>query len=618
MDPRLLRAYNEELTYLRETSREFGQEHEVAAGYLGLKTPNDPDPYVERLLEGVAFLSARVSLKLSDQFPEFTQHLLQAIQPNYLSPTPSMCVVALQPEEGDEALAKGVGVPRLTKLTAPVQGHDTPVTFRTGQRVELLPLKIAEAQYLPTRASVATYAAAAGVRAEAGLRIRFQSTAGPLSSIAPEHLPVWMAGSETTPGELYRQLVGDAVAVVALSDAKTPVRTTGLPKPAAWGFGEDCALLPSEGRAFRGYRILSEYFACPERFLFADLQDLGRAFAHSTEWCDMVILFERSAPALIDAVSAESLRLFCTPAVNLFEMSLGRTTVSPYEHEHLVMADRTRPVDYEVFRLLEVTAFGRTSGARPAAPLYASGSLLYDWQDAIFYVTRLKPRRLSTREQRLKRRTDYVGTETFVSLASPGAAERLDDIFELGLRALVTNRELPELLRFSGSGSDFQISDAAGVKGVEVVRAPTRPRPPLGLGDSAWRVISHLTPNYASLIDAPDGSPDLLKDHLALYGRPEDPVMRRQIDGIQAVTSRSVTRRVSDVDRLAFGRGRQARIRLDDSSYENGRMYLFTAVVDRFLAEFASINSFVETVFESPDQGEVARWPARTGRRPTI
>lgn len=617
MDPRLLRAYNDELSYLRESAREFGQEHEVVAGYLGLKTPNDPDPYVERLMEGVAFLAARVNLKISDQFPEFTQHLLQAIQPNYLAPTPSMCVVALQPEEGDEALAKGVKVERLTAMTGAVQGHDTPVTFRTGQAVELLPLKVAEAQYLPTRASVASYAAAADVRAEAGLRIRFQSTAGPLSNISPASLPVWLAGSEAVPGELYRQLLGDAVAVIAVSDAKTPVRTKGLPRPQPHGFGEDCALLPAEGRAFRGYRILAEYFACPERFLFADFQDLGRAFAHSTEWCDVVILFKRSSPVLIDAVEASTFRLFCTPAVNLFEMSLGRTTISPYEHEHLVMADRTKPVDYEVFRVLQVTAFGRTSGARPAAPLYASGSLLYDWQDAIFYVTRLKLRRLSTREQRLKRRTDYVGTETFLSLASPGSADRLDDVFELGLRALVTNRELPELLRFSGRGSDLQVSGAP-VKGVEVVRAPTRPRPPLGLGDAAWRVISHLTPNYASLVQAPDGAPDLLKDHLALYGRPDDPVMRRQIDGIQRVAAKPVTRRVSDVDRLAFGRGLQARIRLDDASYENGRMYLFTAVVDRFLAEFASINSFVETIFESPDQGEVARWPARTGRRPTI
>jgi type VI secretion system protein ImpG len=131
-------------------------------------------------------------------------------------------------------------------------------------------------------------------------------------------------------------------------------------------------------------------------------------------------------------------------------------------------------------------------------------------------------------------------------------------------------------------------------------------------------VISHLTPNYASLISEPEGSADLLKDHLALYGRPDDPVMRRQIDGILSVRSNAVTRRISGAHRLAFGRGLQARVQLDDASYENGRMVLFAAVLDRFLAEFASVNSFVETVIESQDQGEVVAWPSRTGRRPTI
>src|ERR1700742_788728 len=99
MDPRLLRAYNDELIYLRETAREFGAEYETVAGRLGLDTPADVDPYVERLLEGVAFLNARVQLKLRDQYPEFTQHLLQAIQPNYLAPTPSMCIVGFEPQE---------------------------------------------------------------------------------------------------------------------------------------------------------------------------------------------------------------------------------------------------------------------------------------------------------------------------------------------------------------------------------------------------------------------------------------------------------------------------------------------------------------------------------------
>ena len=614
MDPRLLRAYNEELAYLRESAREFGAEHDVVAGYLGLKTPNDPDPYVERLLEGVAFLAARVKLKLNDEFPEFTQHLLHAIQPNYLSPTPSMCVVALEPTLTDEALAKGVRTPRLTELTAKVPDHDSPCVFRTGHAVDLYPLTIEQAEYLPSRAAVANYAAAANVRAEAGLRIRFRSTAGPLSAISPPSLPLYIKGSEAIPGELYRQMVGETLAVVARPDGTGP--WLRLPKPEPYGFGDECALLPHEGRSFRGYRLLAEYFACPERFLFAEMNELGRAFSASNEFCEVVLLFGRSSPALIESVSPANLGLFCTPAINLFEMQLGRVSVSPHDHEHLVIPDRTRPLDYEIFRLLNVTAHGR-SGARPAAPLYAFGALLYDWQDAVFYVTRLRPRRLSTREQRIRRRTDYIGTETFISLVAPGSPERIENVSELGLRALVTNRELPELLRFSGRDSDFTISSPS-VEKATVVRAPTRPRPPLGLNDAAWRVISHLTPNYASLVDEAEGDPGLLRDHLALYGRSDDPIMRRQIDGVLTVASEPVTRRVSAVDRLAFGRGQRVRIRLDDASFENGRMFLFAAVVDRFLAEFASVNAFVETVFDSPDQGEFVKWPPRTGHRPTI
>jgi type VI secretion system VasI/ImpG family protein len=616
MDPRLLRAYNEELAYLRESAREFGEEHDVVAGYLGLKTPNDPDPYVERLLEGVAFLGARVKLKLDDQFPEFTQHLLQAIQPHYLAPTPSMCVVAFEPQEGEASLAKGVSVPRLTSLTAQTPDHETPCVFRTGQAVQLLPIKLEEVEYLPSRAAIAPYAAAADVRADAGLRLRLRATGGvSLADVNAKELPLYIAGSEHIPGELYRQIVGDCVAAVA-RPAGAADGWTRLGKPHAYGFDDDCALLPSDGRSFRGYRLLSEYFACPERFLFASLQDIDRAFAGADEAVDIVLLFDRASPALTGAVTPANLRLFCSPAINLFEKQLGRVTVSPYEHEHLVLPDRTKPLDFEVFRLLEVTAHG-AGGAKPAAPLYAFGALLYDWQDAIFHVTRLRARRLSTKEQRLRRRTDYTGTETWIGLSAPGDPDRLADVRELAIRALVTNRELPELLRFRGKTSDFAV-DGLPVTAVTAVRAPTRPRPPLGLADAAWRVIGHLTPNYATLVSSDDGDPGLLRDHLALYGRIDDPAMRRQIDGVLAVRSETVTRRISGADRMAFARGRRVAIRLDDASFDNGRMFLFSAVISHFLAEFASVNSFVETRFESPNQGDFATWPARTGLRATI
>ena len=619
MDPRLLRAYNEELAYLRETAREFGEEHEAVAGRLGLKTPTDPDPYVERLLEGVAFLSARVQLKQQDQYPEFTQHLLQAIQPHYLAPTPSICVAAFEPKEGDPVLVKGFKVPRGTEIAAETSDN-TPVIFKTGHEVTLWPLKITQVEYLGSRAAVAPFAAGTGLRPEAGLRLRFSGVGeAPLNKINPDRIALYLDGSETIPGELYRQIAGETIAVAG-RDANSAAGSGGwmsLPKPVQLGFGDDEALLPADTRAFRGYRLLSEYFACPERFFFVGLDGLGKVFAQSKDACDIVLLFSRSVPALSNALTPTNFRLFATPAVNLFEKQLGRVQLTAYDHEYHVIPDRTRPTDFEVFRLIDVKAVAKDNAdLQPVAPLYAFGALLYDWRNAIFYTTQLRSRRLSTREQRVRRTQDYVGTETWIALTAPGNPALIENLQELAVRALVTNRELPETLTFRGD-SHFTVGGMP-VSKLAVVRAPTRPRPPLGLNDAAWRVIGHLTPNYATLVGQDGDDPSLLRDHLALYGRQDDASARRQIDGITSVGSRMITRRVPGLERMAVARGHHIRIRLDDGQFDRARMFVFTAVLERFLAEFATINTFTECEFESPLEGVFAKWPPRIGRQHNI
>lgn len=620
MDPRLLSFYNDELAYLREGAREFGEEHETVAPRLGLKTPTDPDPYVERLLEGVAFLGARVQLKIRDQYPEFTQHLLHAIQPHYLAPTPSICIAAFEPKEGDPALIEGHLVPRGTELRSADDGaQTTPVIFRTAHDITLWPLRIVEAEYLSSRAAVAPFAAASGCRAEAGLRLRFEGTGGAsLSQFAPAFLPLYLAGSESVPGELYRHLAGETIAVVARDPASADSTSAlRLPNPEQVGFDQNEALLPAELRSFRGYRLLTEYFACPERFLFVALRGLAEAFALGGEQCDVVLLFSRSSPILANALSPANFRLFASPAVNLFEKQLGRVQVDPHTHEHHVIPDRTRPLDFEVFRILDVRAYaGDNVEPVTVAPLYAFGALLYDWTEALFYTTQLRWRRLSTKEQRMRRRTDYVGTETWISLTSPGDPARLDEVSELAVRALVSNRELPELLTFKGD--KHFVVHGVPARAITVVRAPTKPRPPMGIGDAAWRLIAHLTPNYATLAAQENDDASVLRDHLALYGRQDDPGLRRHIDGVLSVNSELVARRVPGLGRMAIARGHRIRLQLDDAAFDQSRMFLFSAVLEQFLAEFVSVNAFTECIFSSAQEGEFARWPPRIGRQHSI
>ncbi|MEE4207123.1 MAG: type VI secretion system baseplate subunit TssF [Erythrobacter sp.] len=618
MDPRLIAEYEAELEYLRGLSLEFAAENESVAGRLGF-TGTERDPYVERLLEGVAFLSSRVQLKIKDQFPDFTQALLQAIQPHYLAPTPSMCIVGFEPKPGDPGLLTGQKVPRRSQLTAdpPVESR-TPVTFETGHEVTLWPLQVAKAEYLGSAAAAARFAQMSRVRAEAALTIRLEAQEGlDLGSIEADEIEFYLDGSDNIANELYHQLIGRTIGVVATPAEGPPDRFARLDLPEQHGFGPDCALLPDDGRTLGAYRMLTEYFACPERYRFVKLRGLRRALKLSDKAVDITFLFPRTSNTLVQSVDRANFRLYATPAINLFEKPLNRVLYSSREREFKVVADRDGPFDFEVFRLLEVKAYERDNqNPREVSPLYSFGAQLFDYRSALFYTTRLSLSKLPKRTRRMLKRDDYTGTDTHITVTAGANPEALEDIYELAFRALVTNRELAPRIRVSGDS--HLSSPGVPARGIRILRKPTLPRAPLGLGEEAWRVIGHLTPNYATLVRDEAGDPRLLRDHLALYGPPGDPVMRSQISAIKSVRAEPVTRRVPGRGHMALARGMRVELELDESTLEQSRLFMFSAIVERFLAGFVTVNCFTESVFHTQQEREMAVWPPRIGRREII
>ncbi len=617
VDPRLLGFYNRELGYLRRRAVEFSEDHRQVAGRLGIDAPTDPDPHVERLLEGVAYLNARVQLKLEDQFPAFTQYLLDALYPHYLAPTPAMAILEYKPRDGDEGLKEGVLHPRGSEITASLTGDQrTPVLFRTGFDVRLWPLKVAAVEYLPTRAAVAGATGAA--LGAAGLRIRLAVTAPvSLADLAIDDLPLFIDGGQDVPNLLYQQMLADCVGVrlCAPERGRRDAWTVPAGPAEAMGFAADEALLPGDARSFRGYRLLCEYFAMPEKFRFVKLTGLRAGFARAEKEIDIVLLFSRPVAALTGALSSDSLRLFTTPVINLFEKRFDRVLVDRRRDEHIVIPDRVGVLDHEVYRLDTVTGYakGDTDGS-PALPLYARRA--QRGVRPLFYSLRRRMRRLSEAETQKRRESDYVGTETWIALSSPDQPALVQGIVELGVRGLVTNRALATRLRPGAANLNLSLSASEGVETVRILRGPTRPQPPLGLGDAAWRIVSHLAPGHHGFVNS-EGTPDLLADHLSLYLRDEAPALRREIQGLTGLTAETVTRRAGGQARLAFQRGQKLSMGVAMGSYEAGSAYLFTSVVARFLAEFATINSFTETEIRA-DNGLTWGWGTCPGQRPTI
>jgi type VI secretion system protein ImpG len=616
MNPQLIEYYSQELQHVREMGAEFAKAFPKVAGRLGLESFDCADPYVERLLEGFSFLAARVQMKIDAEFPRFTQHLAELVYPHYLAPTPAMAVVQMQPDVTHPSLAQGVAIPRGTALHGRLDGDSsTRCEFRTGHAMTLWPLELVDARLFTYAGALdgVTAKLPKGVRSCLKLRLRASNNLK-MRDIALDSLQLYLRGGEGLPERLYELLLASPLGVaVTVDNTGTVLPPTSLQ---ARGFSDDEALLPVSGQSFPGYRLLQEYFAFSQRFLFLSIDGLKPFMSRcESDEIELVVLLSRTDQALEQRVDASHFALHCTPCVNLFSRRTDRIAVSGEPFEHHVVPDRTRPMDFEVYQIESVTGYRAGGGADIAfQPFYRARDLGLPDSDAAFYQVRREKRQPSARQDARGARTHYLGSETFIALVDTGGAPHVGELHQLGLSVLCTNRDLVLTMPLGGDTADFTIDIEAPVTGVRCVAGPSRPLPSFAEGPVAWRLLSHLSLNYASLLDtdATQGA-RAMRDLLGLYVPSGDIVSARQVEGLRSIGSEAVTRRLPSRGPLVFGRGLEISLLLDEAGFEGGGAFLFGAVLARFLAQYVSLNSFTETVVQSVTRGEIMRWAPRSG-----
>ncbi len=622
MDPRLLHYYNRELQHIREMCGEFAKEYPKIAARLGLEGFECADPYVERLLEGFGYMAARVQLKVDAEFPRFTQHLLEMVYPHFLAPMPSMAVVQFQPDLNEGALGEGFVLPRGSALRSRLgKGDQTPCEYRTAHDVTLWPLELAEAEFLGSTAAVAALGITELSEVKAGIRWRLRCTAGlTFDKLALDSLPLYLQGTEELPMRLYEQLLANAQAIVVqpAKGKKTWREVTAKSNIRPLGFADDQALLPHGPRSFQGYRFLQEYFAFPERYMLVELGGLATGVRRCTDnELDIVVLLNESDPVLENAVDASHFALFCAPAVNLFEKRADRIHLTEKQTEHHVVPDRSRPMDFEVHSVLEVQGFGTGADEKQEfLPFYAASDTADFRENRAYYTLHRAPRLLSTRQRGQGPRSSYVGSEVFISLVDGNEAPYSSNLRQLALTTLCTNRDLPLQMPVGASTMDFSMESGAPVNAVRCLAGPTRPRASQAQREVAWQLISHLALNYLSVTDQDEQrGAAALRQLLGLYGATNDAAIRKQIDGVVSVASKPVNRRVSGTGPIAFGRGLEVTVTMDEPAFEGTGIFLLGVVLEQFFARYVSINSFTETVLRATDRGEIMRWPPRIGQR---
>jgi type VI secretion system protein ImpG len=647
MDRELVEHYKRELSILYEYAAAFAEEYPGIADRLGGLTRERGDPMVSGLLEGAALLAARVQLKLKSEFSEFTFSLLDQLVPNYMAPTPSVMLAQIRPVHGDPDLRSGRKIAKGGILDAVYRDKDRNIacTFTLCDDVIYGPFDITKAEYLPSVAQMqglgvnASGDDAAGLRLSLRLRLMPKAEDEPpetaglddqathVSSSTIDALTIHLVGAEADAISLYEQIFAHLNGLqLRYLDSFGDVKTVSMHRDQIEqiGFAPDERILPYEERLFRGFELLQEYVAFPRKFIGFRVKGLRRAMAQTHgRVVDLVMTFDQSVPRLAAAVNAGMFALYAVPAVNLFKKTTDRIPIKPNQHEYQVIPDRTQYLSYEPHRLVDV--FLHHAGQKQkqrVQPIYRSTLEPAAAPGKVFFSTRRLERKRTSQERRGEGAGRYAGADLYISISPPGGGEARDSKPEISALAYCSNRHLAEFLPVGRGGTDFRLRDNTALDVMAVV-PPTSPREaPMmwrhempqqsSVGRMAWQVINLLGLNHLGLGES-DGR--ALREILSLFADLSDPVMERRIRGVKGVVLRDVVRRLPQRTGVGAARGIEVRLILEDKAFEGSGAFLLGAVMERFFAEYVSLNHFVQTVVETAERGVIARWPPRSGSR---
>ncbi|MGE3171975.1 MAG: type VI secretion system baseplate subunit TssF [Planctomycetota bacterium] len=608
---RIYGHYNRELAYLRKLAAEFAERHPAVAGSLLLEPQQSQDPHVERLIQSAAFLAARIQLRLDDDYPELADSLLSILYPHYLAPLPAATLVQFDLDMQQGKVATGTTIDRHTTLLSKTRVGDIACKFRTVYPVQLWPIVLERAELVPvTRAETLVLPGA-----RAALRLAFRTHGGePVAEYALSALRLCLVGEHRH--ALYEALFREPLGMIVRTG-----REGGVALPAAnlWpvGFERDEGLYDYPPTAALGYRLLQEYFAFADKFLFAELRGLqvlkkaGTAAAF-----EVLVLLPELPTELENRVSERDFRLGCTPAVNLFPIEAEPIRMDHREVEYRVTPNHRALANFEVHSVVEVlsTQPGKP-GHRAFRPFFAVRH--GDTREAVhgYWHARREPSQRRNKDSRGSEAELDHGTDVWLTLVDEQFAPALvetDEVVHVG--TLCTNRDIPDSIVFGNPQGDFLLEGVPEIVACRALGQPTRTLRPHLHGQSRWRLVSHLALNHLSLTGgAGDSALRAFRELLRLYDFGETAVTRRRIEGLVGLQSARVTRLIRGIGPV---RGIGVELTFDPAAFDGSSPYLFASVLERFLGLYATINSFTETTMRLRQRDAVhKRWLPRAGEQ---
>ena len=558
MSDETLKYYEQELAYIQQAATDFAKQHPKIAGRLQIGD-NLQDPWVERLLSGVAFLNARIQKRLDDDFPELTEGILTTLYPHYLRPIPSMAIAQFVPADDLDGVNT---LPRNTNLRYEMvqasEGLDESCEFETRYPTQIAPLEVVEAK-LMTRPFIAP-AAEKVSEANGVLRVRLKAVndAIDLGAIELDQLRFYLKGQAQHVYPLHELLLNRCTRVVIaknetdtrpiILDAKESIREVG--------FANEDGLIPYPGNSFMGYRLLTEFFVFPEKFLFVDVTQLDKGlfegFGNELHLYFYVTSFDNDLEHHIDA---SNLQLGCTPVVNLFRQQADPITLDQYQHQYRVVPDARRTSTMEVYSIERVTAVDKNGESSTYTPLYGLHHVTTPKNHGTFWFSRRS-------EVMEGEHLNQPASEVDISIVDLHMNPESPTDQTLNLDLICCNRNLPVSLPQTGKQFHYVIIEgSAPTKTICNLVPPTSTLRPDMSNKAYWRLISHLNLNYLSL--SGQDALDIFKEILRLYDFRNSSSTRTMIESLRAIKTSTTSAPIHFDSTTVMCRGTDVEITMD-------------------------------------------------------
>ena len=657
MNNKFLSYYNKELTFLKEMGREFALRYPKVASRLALNASDIPDPYIERLLEGVSFLTARTQLKLDAEYPRFIQRILEIVYPDFINQKPAAAIVALKPLQQYNSDVINVLERGKTLRSLPIDEYKTNCPFSITRTTDILPIHIEKTKYTDSLGYLPNnllFFKQAEKKIQTALRIDFSlSVPNACSEMIPDELPLYLGSELSKSSELLFLMAAECAGVVCHSSENPKQWCFPLAsKPEHIGFSEEEALSFDLDKSVSAFRILQEYALLPEKFLFVLQKNLKQAIIqaeakghlpkkpeqseevisdkgvnkkiinYKKRYFSLSFLFTEKIPELIELVNEDDISINAVPVVNLFRKKSARFPVNIQDREHHVVIDRTQPLNYEVHSIKQVTGFDANNRQIITfLPMYQApdtGLFPESKTRKAYFSVRRADRVPSSDTLKNGFRTSYLGSEVFLSLADGENYTFNSSIQHLSVDAWCTSRDLPLLMPRDGN-SDFLLEGSLPLQSIKLISKLTRPKPAANEDKMLWPFLNQLSLNYLSLLNVDqDDAPVTLKELLMLFVSSENDLMKKQIESIAKIKTEIISKVVRYHGTASPVRGIRIILTLDDSSLGGIHPFLFGSVLNHYFKRLVSMNSFVQLQIETFQQGHIATWPAIVGERTLI